>query len=118
MVDMSDLGQVFHHEKKRHRPLIESMITWHQKTNQIDDAAEKWPWNMDPKDPQATRHPSRQSSPKAVNSQLTRVRILCGYSFASEGPQSSEITEAHRTNASRAFAYMTEIGVRLYSGFF
>ena len=28
MVDMRDLGQVFHHEKKRHRPLPESMITW------------------------------------------------------------------------------------------
>jgi len=28
MVDMRDLGQVFHHEKKRHRPLPENMITW------------------------------------------------------------------------------------------
>jgi hypothetical protein len=28
MVDMRDLGQVFHHEIKGHRPLPENMITW------------------------------------------------------------------------------------------
>lgn len=28
MVDMRDLGQVFHHEVKGHRPLPEAMTTW------------------------------------------------------------------------------------------